>query len=490
MKLIRNIASLAVLISLLVGCEPLPTNQVTIDIDESVTCSFDAHTFDLTYRVTPSIDGTMEAINRYTTADDSWVESVDCTEEGVLHITVAANEGAARTTTITLNGDNFNTVSVALTQMAAPTATVDRTLIFHFYGTSLGRYFKTNIADAKEAIRGGALGANNRVVCILQSSSTAGSIFELCYNPTDGSVIERHIDNFVLPSSLVMPDALGEIIAKAAAAAPANSYAMVLAGHGTGWIPRETSASASLLSLGFDPWIPALGAEVTRHFGESNIKLNISEVAEAIELSQLDLDYILFDACFMSNIEAIYDLRNSADYIIASPCEIMGKGFPYHRTLPYLIGEGYDLEKAAESYYAYYRDEYNGSARCGSVALFDCAEVEALAEATHEVMLTASDSYDSSTLQTYEGQQVHEFYDFGQWVNCVATNDAALATFNEQLTRTIVAKYTLPTFYSAYGNYGTYPINEEAYSGVTTSAPSVAYPDDWRESNWYKAVMP
>ena len=139
-------------------------------------------------------------------------------------------------------------------------------------------------------------------------------------------------------------------------------------------------------------------------------------MTESIEYSGIELDYILFDACFMSNIEAVYDLRNSAKYIIASPCEIMGKGFPYHRTLPHLFGESYNLRSAAESYYLFYRDEYNGSARCGSVALYDCAEVEALAEATKIVMQSANLDIDTSKLQTYEGQtEEHHFYDFGEY---------------------------------------------------------------------------
>lgn len=491
MKILRNIALLLSLVALLMGCEPLPSNYVTVVVDSSVTCTNDAHTFDLRYNIKPSIDGTMETIGRYTTADDSWVESVDCAEEGILHIQVAANEGVGRSTNITLNGENFRSVTITINQMAAPSAMVDRTLIFHFFGTSLGRYFTTNIEDAKTAISNGALGTNNRVVCIKQSSATNGTIFELCYNPDNKSVIERHIKDFTLSSSLVSTADVGTIIAEAVEAAPANSYAMVFAGHGTGWIPRVLAdSSVSTLAFGYDAWIPAEGAEVTRNFGESNVKLDISEIAESIEYSGIELDYILFDACFMSNIEAVYDLRNSAKYIIASPCEIMGKGFPYHRTLPHLFGESYNLRSAAESYYLFYRDEYNSSARCGSVALYDCAEVEALAEATKLVMQSANLDIDTSTLQTYEGQAVHHFYDFGEWVRSVATDSEALKAFDEQLNRTVIAKFTLPTFYSAYGSYGTYDINEEVYSGVTTSAPSEAYPVEWRESNWYKATMP
>ena len=490
MRILRNIALLVSLVVMLVGCSSVPANYVTIELVEKVTCTYDASTFDVDYIIHPAYDGTPSAYGRYATAEDSWVESVDCTDEGVLRITVAANDGVARTTTVTLHGSNFKPATLTISQMAAPSAEVDRTLIFHFFGTSLGTYFKTNIKDATQAIKEGALCDNNRVVCILQINSTSGSIFELCYNPSDGEVVQRHIDNFTLNSSLVSPDEIGSLIRKAADSAPAKSYALVLAGHGTGWIPRDTSrGGASTLGITYDSWIPAAGAEVTRNFGESNIKLNITELTDGISRSGLSLEFILFDACFMSNIEAVYDLRDAAKYIIASPCEIMGRGFPYHRTLHHLFGENYDIEKAAESYYLFYRDEYVGGARCGSVALYDCAEVESLAEATRAVMATATDDYDRASLQTYEGKTTHEFYDFGEFVNIVATDEAALAMFNEQLERTVIAKFTLPTFYSAYGNYGTYDINEEVYSGVTTSAPSKAYPEAWTETNWYNAVI-
>ena len=128
------------------------------------------------------------------------------------------------------------------------------------------------------------------------------------------------------------------------------------------------------------------------------------------------------------------------------------------------------------------------NSRCGSVAVYDCNEIEALAEATKHLAATALDDYNKENLQTYEGQSTHQFYDFGQWANVVATDKASLAAFNAQLDNTVIAKFTLPTFYSAYGSYGTYTIDTDVYSGVTTSAPSDAYPQAWHDTNWYKYV--
>ena len=62
--------------------------------------------------------------------------------------------------------------------------------------------------------------------------------------------------------------------------------------------------------------------------------MDISELAAAIDGSGVRFDYLLFDACFMSSVEALYDLRRAADYIVASPCEVMAHGFPYTTSTP------------------------------------------------------------------------------------------------------------------------------------------------------------
>lgn len=494
MRNLRHIVTLLFSALVIAGCEMSSTQTVryNIEVENEVICNFDNQWVGIEYQ----LDGAAEGDDYPTvkaTAADSWVTEIDCSECGIVKVNVEANEGPIRRTTITLSV-GLSSKDVTLTQLGVPSKT-SHTLMFYFFGTSLGRYFDRNIEDAKTAIASGILGDSGRVVLFRQSDKHTASIVELCYNPADGSVFERTIaTDLNIEGAIISPEAIGRHIAMMAESAPAERYGMVLAGHGHGWLTREAMNSTSELSLfgaDYDPWKPAAGAEVTRAFGEYNVQVDIPELAEGIRLAGIELEYILFDACFMSSMEAIYDLRDAADYIIASPCEIMGNGFPYHRTLPYLFateGDSSDLVGAAESYYKFYRDEYTSTSRCGSITLYDCAEVEALAEATRLVVATAKSDYATDTLQTYEGQKVHIFYDFGEWATTVATDEAALTAFRTQLDRTVVATFTLPEFYSAYGTYGTYPINIEVYTGVTTSAPSKAYPEAWQTTNWYKRV--
>ena len=476
------------------SCEKEGKVLYAISVNDKVMCTATEQSIYVEYYVHENI---LNSDTKFSvTSSEEWVTVSDCSTIGDIELHVSKNEGENRSAEITISAPGCVSAKFTLMQYGTPPAEANHTLMFYFFGTSLGRYFNTNIEDAAKAIDTGILGNNNRVIFFRQESKDKAYIGELCYDVNGGECIEQRIvDNITIDSNaIITPETIGSHIAQMAELAPAKRYGIVFAGHGQGWITREiinNDKDISALSAGYNPWIPAAGAEVTRAFGESNVQVNIDELAEGIEKSGVELDYILFDACFMANIEAIYDLRNSANYIIASPCEIMGKGFPYHRTLPYLFeneGMTTDYNGAAKSYYTFYKDEYNGSSRCGSISVFNCAEIDALAEATKSVIASAKTEYDAKSLQTYEGQPTHHFYDFGQWVNTVATDNAALKAFNEQMAKSVVATYSLPTFYSAYGSYGTYNIDLDVYTGVTTSAPSEAYPNGWRMTNWYKAV--
>ena len=493
-RFITHTLSLLSLIILLGSCERETKIIYAIGVDKNrVACTSQEQDVSITFSINAEFLAAGET-PQVTLSNGEWAEITNITNESVtLHVSENTEEN--RSTLVTIAASGHQKASVTLTQYGTPPAEVNHTLMYLFLGTSLSRYFKDNIADATTAIETGILCDNNRVLFFRQEGKTKGYIGELCYSSEGGECIEQRLEDIVIVGGQITPETVGEYIAAMAEYAPAKRYGMVCAGHGQAWLPRDVVNGKKDLSRfgvdGYHPWVQAAGAETTRAFGEDNVMLNIPELASAIEYSGVELDYILFDACFMSNIETIYDLRNAANYIIASPCEIMGKGFPYERTLPYLFtdnGNTTNYDGAAESYYKYYRDEYTQSARCGSIAVYDCAEIEALAEATKSVVVSAKEEYNAEELQTYEGKSKHEFYDFGEWATVVATDSEALADFNAQLEKTVIAKYTLTTFYSAYDTYGTYPINIDVYSGVTTSAPSEAYPNAWKQTNWYNYV--
>jgi hypothetical protein len=119
------------------------------------------------------------------------------------------------------------------------------------------------------------------------------------------------------------PAKLAEFITWARTNFPAQRNALILWDHGDGWLPGWKSASS------------------TRHWQRprhtSGILCDLTDgdydltdnTAVAAALSGLHLDLLCFDACNMSQIEALYDFRGAADWISASEVLVPSTGYPY-----------------------------------------------------------------------------------------------------------------------------------------------------------------
>jgi len=122
---------------------------------------------------------------------------------------------------------------------------------------------------------------------------------------------------------------------------PAKRYALVILGHGSAW--RDISVNKGL----------ALDEETGR--GIEN-----PELARAIAESGGKLDLLAMNACLMQSVETLYDLRDSAAYIVGS--ENLMRGIPYEAIVPGLNARpamgpqelaGLFVEKHGEAYSKY-----------------------------------------------------------------------------------------------------------------------------------------
>lgn len=118
-------------------------------------------------------------------------------------------------------------------------------------------------------------------------------------------------------------------------------------------------------------------------------------------LSEIKFDYVIFDVCFMSSIELLYDLKDNARYILASPAEIMGKGIPYHKVLPLLFSRDYPIDRrlasAASAIVEYYRGESYPSAAFTVVAT---AGLQGVADAVKRIFAAGVEEPDSARYST------------------------------------------------------------------------------------------
>ncbi len=123
-----------------------------------------------------------------------------------------------------------------------------------------------------------------------------------------------------------------------------------------------------------------------RSFGDTGRSIDITNFAAAVKAQNYRPDYLLFDACFMANIETLYDLRECTDYVIAAPCEIMAQGFPYERAMPWFFTDGgkeYNLTKVCEAFWNFYMNDATTQSGCISLAVM--SEMEGMKEVMRRI---------------------------------------------------------------------------------------------------------
>ena len=249
---------------------------------------------------------------------------------------------------------------------------------------------------------------------------------------------------------------------------PADSYGLILWSHGTGWIPPLASSSSAAQEQ-------RSGSCPERTFGlDGKVELEIRDLAQAIPYK---LSFMLMDACFMGGIETAYEVKDSVDYYIGSPAEILTESFPYHKIMQHIFKSTPDYAAVCKEYYDYYNAK-TGSVRSATVALMDCSKLAEVAEVAKRVFDQYGESIaslDLSLLQPYfRGSSSKYFYDLKDLIDAIA--DASLsAEFAAALERAVPYKATTPYFIEL-------PIR--SFCGVSTYVPG--NPADTKLADYYK----
>ena len=249
---------------------------------------------------------------------------------------------------------------------------------------------------------------------------------------------------------------------------PADSYGLILWSHGTGWIPPLASSSSAAQEQ-------RSGSAPQRTFGlDGKVELEIRDLAQAIPYK---LSFMLMDACFMGGIETAYEVKDSVDYYIGSPAEILTESFPYHKIMQHIFKSTPDYAAVCKEYYDYYNAK-SGAERSATVALMDCSKLAEVAEVAKRVFDQYGESIaslDLSLLQPYfRGSSSKYFYDLKDLVDAIA--DASLsAEFAAALERAVPYKASTPYFIEL-------PIR--SFCGVSTYVPG--NPADTKLADYYK----
>ena len=391
-----------------------------------------------------------------------------------------------------------------------PQGTAEHTVIMYLAGNNnLESYLEDNVQDVIWSVDGSTPGDNGRIVIYFRPRPSSGDpmLLQVYYDKKLAAVQCDTIRTYPAEMSSSDPATLSAVVADAKVAAPAKEYSMIFGSHATGWFTEECMSRGSLirpLSIGFSSpndgsfW-KQHGDEITRTFGMDGKTIyegatiddpgmNITEMARA--LSGTKFRALIFDACFMASVEAVYDLRNVADYVIASSAEIMGRGMPYDLVLKYLFTSGGtegNLMKYCSEYMRYYKELASGR-KSGTISLIDCSKMEALATAVAKVEQGGLNEVNSYDVQAFELLDESQFFDMEHFYDLAAKDRSAYAAMQNALTDCVVYKGYTPTVFSAFG-YGVFEV--ERSCGLTMNIPSVTYAlfrSEWLKTAWARRI--
>ena len=225
-------------------------------------------------------------------------------------------------------------------------------------------------------------------------------------------------------TNTVDPEVMSEVIADVQSLAPANEYGLLLWSHASGW-------TSPIRSWGQD-----------KDFTGAEREMSIPDLADAI--SEKQFRFIYMDCCFMGNIETLYELRDAADYIIASSTETPYSGMDYARNIPEFFATTLDLKQiVANTHDAVASLSRNGD-ECGiSISLYDMAKIMPVQNAVKAIYAaTPKKSVDVSSIQQYGFDQLgshwnNYFFDLRHYMGCVTSNATLLNNLDNAMSQFI-----------------------------------------------------
>ncbi len=334
-----------------------------------------------------------------------------------------------------------------------PSDTSSRTVLVYIMGyNSLGSggLAKADLDELIAGMKGIDTSKNNLIVYY----SDYGSTPKLYKVKNDGTTETlKTYSSQVSTDETVMKSVFTDVFSSY----PAQSYGLVMWSHGLGWVPMYSSAKTLLQYAGIDQ------STGSRKY------LNIDVLSNVLSNTKIHFDYILFDECYMSNIETYYDLRSYTDYFIGSPAEIPGPGAYYTNVVPAMFASSSsttstnNAEKVANAYYEYYANKYDAANQQtsnrnnnwiagASIALVKSSTIDNLASATNTIIskyIQNKPAIDISNIFCYDKTYSNVFYDLENLIKQYATT-SEYTTWKTAYNNCVVKYNTTATNYSEY----------------------------------------
>lgn len=347
-------------------------------------------------------------------------------------------------------------------------------------------YFLQNLDSIESAIKN-ARTMSGRVVVFLSTSANASRLYEITY---EGDSIRHTTLQEYSGTPYTTAEGITQILNDVQSNAFALNYAMIIGCHGTGWTYKEDweqypyyakpySISTVIRQNPFSSKITSKGVKaidgnpMTRFYGsvsDMSYATNITTLAQGIAGAGMTMQYILFDDCYMANVETAYELRNVTNFLIGSTSEVMAVGMPYQTMWTYLASATPNYASAVNAFNTFYSSyEYP----YGALSAIDCRKLDEVANRMRGIneRYTLADSLVDS-LQVLDGFHTPIFYDLADYVEHLCKNSDMLNDFNSALSNAVKSTAHTDSIYTHLYWGESYAFKVDRYSGITVSDPS------------------
>ena len=367
-------------------------------------------------------------------------------------------------------------------------------------------YMKANIDSIYSAIKSREGLKESRLILFLSESSSKSTLSEVIYNSSTSACETKLIREYT-GQDYTTEQGLTGILNEVKNHAPSLNYALMVGCHGTGWTFKESwhnypnyakqSGWPGVKTETVEERIPyadyhgELTDMHTRFFGSvsdiNTYSIDIPTIAQAIANAGMKMQFIMFDDCYMANVEVAYELRNVTNFLLASTSEVMAIGVPYRTMWSSLSSATPSYDKAISAFNTFYSNYFMPY---GTYSAIDCRKMDELAVAMRDINAhyTLKDE-DRSSIQVLDGFDEPIFYDMGDYLEKLCTDSRAYSQVSSVLASAIRSKCNTEQIYSyLYGTPKYVTVN--TFSGITISDPSInSVALDGREkTSWWKAT--
>lgn len=328
-------------------------------------------------------------------------------------------------------------------------------------------------------------------------------------------------------ASSATPAVLSEVLEYMRLNYASDSYGLVMGSHANGWLPVElypTGNSRRRKTFGIDVGPDGSMRDDMGVAHSTPDQITIDDLASSIGKSSTKLDFIMFDACLMQNIEVAYALRNAAKYIIASPISISGQGAYYTDLVHYGFFSSNPTD-VATTYVNYYLG--NGSVPTDSeskdygtvISCIDTKGLEHLADIISDIITELSGASDPAAkvealkqkdmsaalnYHTYSRTYVYRphYYDLVSAIQTLGADAMQMKALRQALSDVVTYQGATQRFWigPSIFAYKAMPTSLDDWCGISMFVPQQFYSynavncvfgdlnEAYKDTEWYKKV--